>query len=148
MLNLLRTRCERSAPNTRLRLQTHQIEALSYLAATPFKTCDLVVTHFFLDCLTQSEVESLAATISTRLTPGAIWLISDFRIPSGLMRLPAKLLVRTLYLAFRILTGLRTDRLPDHASALTRAGFSRISHNHSLFGIFTSEIWTVTTSAS
>jgi hypothetical protein len=57
------------------------------------------------------------------------------------MRLPAKIIVRTLYLAFRILTGLRTTHLPDHATPLTHAGLARISHHHRLAGILTAELW-------
>jgi hypothetical protein len=57
------------------------------------------------------------------------------------MHLPAKLLIRCLYLAFRILTGLRTTHLPDHATPLTHSGFIRIAHQHSLFGLLTTEIW-------
>ena len=102
---------------------------------------DLVVTHFFLDCLTQPELNTLITRVAPTLTPGALWLISDFRIPAGPMRLPAKLLIRSLYLAFRLLTGLRTTRLPDHATPLTQAGLTRISHQHRLAGLLTTELW-------
>jgi hypothetical protein len=49
--------------------------------------------------------------------------------------------VRLLYLAFRILTGLRTTKLPDHASALLRCGFTRIAVQRALFGLLTTELW-------
>jgi SAM-dependent methyltransferase len=142
MLQLLRRNCEAAAPNALNRLETHQTSALTFPPpGIPAKTYDLVVTHFFLDCLTQSDLEALIARIVPRLTPGALWLISDFRIPSGFMRLPARLLVRALYLAFRILTNLRTTRLPDHATPLTQAGLTRISHHHRLSGLLTTELW-------
>jgi hypothetical protein len=57
------------------------------------------------------------------------------------MRLPAKIIVRTLYLAFRILTGLRTTSLPDHVTPLAHAGLTRISHHHQLAGLLTTELW-------
>ncbi len=57
------------------------------------------------------------------------------------MRLPATLLVRSLYLAFRLLTGLRTTHLPDYATPLTQAGLTRIAQHHSLAGILTTELW-------
>jgi hypothetical protein len=143
MLHVLRNRCERTSPNIGTRLQTHQADALNYLATQPHANYDLAVTHFFLDCLTQPEVDTLATAVSARLAHKGIWLISDFRIPSGIMRLPAKILVRSLYLAFRILTGLRANRLPDHAAALSRAGFTRIARHQSLFGLLTTELWTL-----
>ncbi len=141
MLRLLRARCERTAPNVGLRLQTHHADALAYVVSRPPAAYDLAVTHFFLDCLSQSEVDLLAAAVSARLAPGGIWLVSEFRIPPGRMRLPAGILVRGLYLAFRIVTGLRAKDLPDHEAALSRAGFSRIARAHSLFGVLTTELW-------
>jgi hypothetical protein len=141
MLALLRRRCERKPTSAGRRLQTHHTEALSYLTIPSPATYDLVVTHFFLDCLTQPELEQLVAKAALRLAPGALWIISDFRIPSGAMRLPTNLLIRGLYLAFRILTGLRVDRLPDHATALARAGLIRVEQHISLGGILFSELW-------
>jgi SAM-dependent methyltransferase len=138
MLDLLRQRCEAEAPGTAGRLQTHQTSAPTFI---PTGSYNLVVTHFFLDCLTQSDLETLVARVTPTLSPGALWLVSDFRIPPGLMRLPARIIVRALYLAFRILTGLRTTRLPDHSTPLIEAGLTRIAHHHSLAGILTSELW-------
>jgi len=134
MLQLLRRNCCASAD----RLETHHASALDFPPTGPY---DLVVTHFFLDCLSQHEVDALAARIAPSLAPQALWLISDFRIPSGLMRLPARVLVRSLYFAFRILTGLRTTRLPNHSSALACAGMIRVAHHHSVAGLLTTELW-------
>jgi len=141
MLSLLRQRCLDVVRNTATRLRTHHFSALDY---TPAKDCDLVVTHFFLDCLPQSEVDALVHRIhriAAPLAPGTLWLVSDFCIPTGPIRLPAKLYVRGLYLAFRLLTGLRTTHLPDYAAPLTAAGFTRIAQHHSLVGILTTELW-------
>ncbi|MEO8736885.1 MAG: class I SAM-dependent methyltransferase [Edaphobacter sp.] len=136
MLHLLRQRCQASS----LRLQTHHTAALAY---TPMGSYDLVVTHFFLDCLSQPDLETLISRIAPTLTPGALWLISDFRIPRGPMRLPARIVVGTLYLAFRLLTGLRTAQLPNHATPLTQAGLTRIASHHSLAGLLTTELWQI-----
>jgi SAM-dependent methyltransferase len=141
MLKLLRRRCEAASPNIPPRLQIHHVNALTFCPPQGEKY-DLVVTHFFLDCLTQPDLEALIARIAPTLTPGALWLLSDFRVPpSGPMHLAAKLIVRTLYLAFRILTGLRTRHLPDHATPLARAGLTKISHHHRLAGLLTTELW-------
>jgi len=134
MLQLLSKRCKTNAT----RLKTHRTSALTF---TPTEAYDLVVTHFFLDCLPQCDLETLVARTAPALTPGALWLVSDFRIPQGRMRLPAHIFVRSLYLIFRILTGLRTVRLPDHTTPLTQAGLIRIAHHHSLAGLLTTELW-------
>jgi SAM-dependent methyltransferase len=136
MLQFLSKRCESNID----RLQTHHTSALTF---TPTGTYDLITTHFFLDCLTQPELETLISRITPTLAPGALWLISDFRIPPGHMRLPARILVRALYFGFRILTGLRTTHLPDHATALTQAGLTRIAQHQSLTGLLTAELWQI-----
>jgi SAM-dependent methyltransferase len=140
MLQLLRRRCEAAEPSSTPRLHAHHTNALTYSSSNPEKY-DLVVTHFFLDCLTQSDLEALITRTAPTLAPNALWLLSDFRIPAGPMGHPAKLFVRSLYLAFRLLTGLRTTHLPDHATALANAGLTRISNYHSLAGLLTTELW-------
>ncbi|HWW22921.1 MAG TPA: class I SAM-dependent methyltransferase [Edaphobacter sp.] len=137
MLHLLSRRCAPYAD----RLQTHQTNALAF-HPEPTTKYDLIVTHFFLDCLTQTELEALITQLTPHLTPGALWLISDFRIPpTGPMRLIARAYIRTLYLIFRILTNLRVTALPDHATALTQSNFARIAQHHRLAGLTTSELW-------
>ena len=134
MLALLRQRCAASHD----RLHTFQQDARTF---TPNRQPDLVVTHFFLDCLTQREVDALVTRLTPQLASGALWLVSDFRIPTGVLRWPAWIYIRALYLAFRILTGLRTNRLPNHAAAFERCGFTRVATERRMFGILTSEVW-------
>jgi hypothetical protein len=139
MLQLLRRRALAATPDADQRLRTHHTSALTF---TPSQPCDLVVTHFFLDCLTQPELDRLCQCLTPHLIPGALWLLSDFRIPpTGTMHWPARALVRSLYLGFRLLTGLRTTQLPDHAAALTAVGLTRIACRHLLGGLLTTELW-------
>ena len=140
MLRVLTRRAHASHPTAASRLRTHQTSALTFDPpnAAPY---DLVVTHFFLDCFTQPELDALVSRLRPHLAPGALWVLCDFRIPVGALRWPARALVRFLYFAFRILTGLRTTRLPDHAVALKSAGFTRNSQHLSLGGILTAELW-------
>jgi ubiquinone/menaquinone biosynthesis C-methylase UbiE len=123
----------RSAASSRVR--THQADARSF---TPGHSADLIVTHFFLDCLTQAEVDALVARFAAS---GTLWLVSDFRIPAGLLHWPARIYVRMLYFAFRILTGLRVTRIPDYALALRANGFVPVEICHRLFGVLTTELW-------
>jgi ubiquinone/menaquinone biosynthesis C-methylase UbiE len=137
MLHLLRQRCSPYAD----RLQTYQTDALTF-HPEPTKKYDLIVTHFFIDCLTQTDLETLITRITPHLTPKALWLISDFHIPqTGPMKPLAQAYVRGLYIAFRLLTNLRVTALPDHATPLTRSGFTRIAQHHRLGGLLTTELW-------
>ena len=122
------------------RVTPHQQSALDYQPTAPI---DLIVTHFFLDCLRQSELEALIERLVPHLTPDALWVVSDFRIPTGPMRWPARLYVGLLYRVFGLLTGLRIRHLPNFASALEAAGLIRVGFHHRLFSLLTSELWRV-----
>lgn len=133
MLALLLSRCDSA------RVKTVHANALTQ---TPPLNTDLVVTHFFLDCFTQSDVDKLALQIGRAVQPGTLWLISDFRIPErGAIRPVARAYVRSLYFAFRVLTGLRVTQLPNHATALCAAGFHRVASHLHLGGVLFSELW-------
>jgi ubiquinone/menaquinone biosynthesis C-methylase UbiE len=136
MLEILRRRCSLYAD----RLKTVQADALTFTPATDVPY-DIVVSHFFLDCFTEEQLQQLIARITPALRPGGRWLISDFRVPPGSMHLPARAFVRSLYLAFRILTGLRVTHLPDHAGRLSAAGFQCVGQQMFLSGILTTELW-------
>ena len=135
MLELLQERC--ATASDRLRLQQ-----TSALTAVPPDDVDLIVTHFFLDCLTQSEVDELAQRIAAQSQPETLWLLSDFQVPpSGAARPLARLYIRALYVAFRLLTGLGVQHLPDPQAALAHAGFKRIAQHQRLFGVIYTELW-------
>jgi ubiquinone/menaquinone biosynthesis C-methylase UbiE len=135
MLYLLRQRCIQNIS----RLQTLQASALTIM---PAHNTDLVVTHFFLDCLTQPEVDTLTQRLAAQLPAGALWLVSDFGQPHPRVLRPlAALYIRALYLAFRILTGLRVTHLPNPQAALQAAGFDRIARHELLCGLIYTEIW-------
>jgi SAM-dependent methyltransferase len=138
MLRLLNRRVHASIGDAPARLRIHQGSALNF---DPGCQVDLIVTHFFLDCLTQPELDALAPRLARSTRPNALWLVSEFNIPAGAMHWPARGIVRLLYLAFRLLTGLRVAKLPNHASALTQAGFIRIAQHLSLGGLLTRELW-------
>jgi SAM-dependent methyltransferase len=109
---------------------------------TPDGRYDSVVAHFSLDCLAESEVEQLIARILPALTPGALWIVSEFAIPAGHAKAAAaRVVVGLLYFAFRLMTGLGTRRLPNYAAILTRLGFERLAAAPRLGGLLTAELW-------
>jgi ubiquinone/menaquinone biosynthesis C-methylase UbiE len=138
MLHLLQKRCSKVTKNRAKSLNLHTNCAQNITFEHQY---DLIITHFFLDCLTQSEVNTLASRLRDHTHHGTLWVLSEFRIPNGPLHLPAKLLIAVLYLASRWLTGLRVSSIPDHAESLCTAGFTRIAAHQSLAGILTSELW-------
>jgi SAM-dependent methyltransferase len=102
-------------------------------ALLPAAEYDLIVTHFFLDCFDEADLEPLIARLASACTPRARWLISEFRGNGWL--------VRALYVFFRIATGLRTRRLVDHHPLLKRRGFRLVRHEDACRGLLASELW-------
>ena len=129
----------RSGPN-RSRVQIHVADLRAW--SPPSSDYDLIVTHFFLDCLSTEEVAALAARIRPRVQSQALWLVSEFDEPPGWIgHALAHPLISFLYTAFRWLTGLQTRRLPAYREALTSAGFMLKAQRPWLSGILVSELW-------
>ena len=122
------------------RVRIHPVDAR--LWDPPPGPYDLIVTHFFLDCLSTAEVAELARRLRSRVTPSARWVVSDFATPNTVFGwLIAQPLVTALYLAFDLLTGLNRIRLPNHQTALTEAGFTLRDQQKFLAGLLVSEVW-------
>jgi ubiquinone/menaquinone biosynthesis C-methylase UbiE len=94
---------------------------------------DLVVTHFFLDCFGARDQERLVERVGCALSPGARWLVSEFREPG--------LFVAMLYWFFGITTGLRTRELADHHETFERNGFRLERTESARGGRLVSELW-------
>ena len=122
------------------RVRIHPVDAR--LWDPPPGPYDLIVTHFFLDCLSTADFAALAQRLRSRITPLARWVVSDFATPNTVFGwLVARPLVTALYLAFDVLTGLNRLWLPNHRTALTEAGFTLREERKSLFGLLVSQVW-------
>lgn len=108
----------------------------------PGRSFDLVTTHFFLDCLTEQDIACLINRLQPSFSSRSTWVVSEFAIPArGAERWAGRLLIRALYLAFRVLTGLHVQRLPAYAPLLEQAGFVLQDSSIFLGGILRSERW-------
>ena len=122
------------------RVRTHCADARGW--QPPHQSYDLVVTHFFLDCLSTEEIHSLAHRVRRAVCPAAMWVVSEFAIPeSRFGRLVAQPVVWLLYRAFGLLTGLTVRSLPNHRAALGAAGFRLNNRREWLLGLLISETW-------
>lgn len=138
---MLRALVRRSGANVaRVRTKCYDARAWRPTAGVRY---DLIVTHFFLDCLTSAEVRALAAWIGVASQPHSRWIVSEFAIPSTRFgRCIARPVVGFLYLAFGLLTGLKVRRLPDYRAALAEAGWTLEQRRPRLAGLLVSEMWT------
>lgn len=107
----------------------------------PKRCFDGVVTHFFLDCLEERELTRLVSRVRDCAMPGALWAVTDFRIPSGPMACPGRALVFLLYAAFRTATGLETRRLVDPDPMITEAGWKRAARRCFAAGLLRSDLY-------
>lgn len=101
--------------------------------ALPAAEYDLIVTHFFLDCFDETDLEPLIARLADAAAYQARWLISEFRGNGWL--------VRILYFFFRLTTGLRTRKLVNHHALLKRHGFRLMRDEDAWRGLLASELW-------
>ena len=103
---------------------------------------DAVVTHFFLDCLTEGDVQTLITRLKPGLRPQGIWLISDFTIPRrGWRHWWAAFWVAAMYRFFRVTTGLRAQRLAPFEQMLQVAGLRETRRQTRFGGMVVSAVW-------
>lgn len=117
-----------------------QGDALQY----PFPDAyyDLVYTHFFLDCFDTLTLTKLIASIARASRPESTWIVSDFRqLHQGWRKIFSSFWLAIMYLFFRLATGLKTQRLPDHVFAMKANGFELHKQKLSWAGFIASEWW-------
>ena len=104
---------------------------------------DLIVTHFFVDVITETELKSLVDRIRRAAVPQAYWLISEFQIchDPAWARHASRACIAVMYAFFRLTAGLKVYRIPDYETIFTSAGMKRRTKVSSLGGFLTSELW-------
>lgn len=109
----------------------------------PVLPFDLVVTHFFLDCLTPEELALVVEKLALAASPQATWLLADFQhATGGPARWRTRMIVAALYAFFRVVSGLRARELVPPDSLLEAAGFHRKARRTYDWNLLKSEWWT------
>lgn len=117
------------------RIQFECTDALSH--SYPPSHYDALCLHFILDCFPQPQAEQLQAKLLATLKPNSPILYSDFQANNLIQRFT----IRSLYLAFRLTTRLKTRRLPhidwqSHAELIFQSQYAK--------GLLFSEAWKTT----
>ena len=106
------------------------------------KSYDLIVTNFFLDCFSNEEIPLVISHLRRWTRPGAQWIVSEFHEADGMIgRLWTRAVIRALYAAFRIATGLRVVQLPNYHQGLLAQNFSPRRAELAFGGLLCSSIW-------
>ena len=86
---------------------------------------DAVVAQFFFDSFDRAQVEIITSKITSTLKPNGMLLVSDFHIPQDtrIGNKRSRLTLSILYMVFKVLTGLRSQKLVNYQSILATHGF-------------------------
>ncbi|MFT3867807.1 MAG: class I SAM-dependent methyltransferase [Nibricoccus sp.] len=103
---------------------------------------DAVVTCFFLDCFPADVLPRVIAKLANCATDDAIWLVTDFAIPSqGLARQRAHFVHWLMYRFFRVAVGLPANRLVVPDELLAAEGFHVEARHDAEWGLLRSDLW-------
>lgn len=137
---MMRLAQQRVPSDDKSRVEFHQINAATQ--PLPAGEFDLAVSHFFLDVLDCQQAAALISKVNALLSPGAIWLVSEFQEPpGGLRRLHARVWLRAMYAFFGLTTRLRVSKLPPYRELLARRGFTEVACCERRLGLIRSQAW-------
>ncbi len=109
---------------------------------SPSSAYDLVVVHFFFDCLEEEELRRLVGKLHSVLTPDALFVISEFHAPgNGFARWHALAWIRVMYLFFRWTTGLAVQQIPPYEATLAGVGFVLRNRMEWRWGLVRAEVF-------
>lgn len=100
------------------------------------RSYDVIVTNFFLDCFTESELPQIVQKLAADAQSSAIWLVAEFTPAKR-----GKLLVWLMYRFFRVTTRISASRLPNYAPLLEQHGFRCEQRRFFYAGIVSAELW-------
>ena len=108
----------------------------------PVATYDLVVTHFFLDCLNEQSLFLVSAKLARSAKRDARWLIADFcETERNGRHMGSRFLIALMYFFFRVVSGIEARRLIDYRPFLRAEGFSLVRTILSPNKMVRSEVW-------
>lgn len=103
---------------------------------------DAIVTHFFLDCFPENQLNRLVEKLTDAAAPKAIWLLADFQCPgAGILKLRARLILWSMYFFFQRATKLSARTLIPPGPILERHGFQLRERVESEWGLLHSDCW-------
>ncbi|MEQ8926001.1 MAG: class I SAM-dependent methyltransferase [Fulvivirga sp.] len=84
---------------------------------------DVIVTPFFLDIFSRSNLVKLIATLSASVKPKGCWINTDFKISNVWWK---KVMILFMYLFFRLTANLEGKKLHDFELLIIKSGLSKV----------------------
>ncbi|MDB4589781.1 class I SAM-dependent methyltransferase [Verrucomicrobiales bacterium] len=98
---------------------------------------DVVVSHFFMDCFTESTLKRLVSEVADQMSPEGCWFVSEFAAKAWWHRF----LLRLMYRFFHNLTETEARSFPKYGEVLSRAGFSAERLGVWRAGFVVADVW-------
>jgi ubiquinone/menaquinone biosynthesis C-methylase UbiE len=86
----------------------------------PAEVYDVVLTPFLFDNFTDHVMQKVFVQLHERLAPQGIWLFCDFQKPIVFWQ---KILLKVMYLFFKVSCGIEASALPDTEGCFARHGY-------------------------
>lgn len=103
---------------------------------------DLIITPYFLDCLSDHELSLLMANLHAQLTIGGTWFFADFNIPKDKTRsFIFKNIIQLLYRILNLFCDLEVNSLPDFKKEFCKYKFTLLHEKYFLGGLLVSRIY-------
>lgn len=74
----------------------------------PIQSFDVIITGFFVDQFSESEITEMVSSLHRKMNPAAVWLVTDFVNEKWWHRM----LLKVMYIFFRLTTGIPVTTLP------------------------------------
>lgn len=121
-------------------IQFLQIDARDY--RPPAQTYDVVVTPFFLDCFSPSELSEHLPLWLAALNEDGVQLHVDFISPHSAWQRPrAHLLLWAMHAFFGWQTGLTNRQLVDSQTLIEQCGLRKVAEHISGQGMIAAQLW-------
>jgi tRNA (cmo5U34)-methyltransferase len=98
---------------------------------------DCVITNFYLDLFTDSELKGIVIHIKNCMHPNSYWFVTEFVTSSSW----SKVKLKCMYIFFWLTTGLKTTQLPDWNQVMCSTGAKILHEKSSKRGFIKSVIY-------
>jgi ubiquinone/menaquinone biosynthesis C-methylase UbiE len=100
---------------------------------------DVIITEYFFDLFDEFKIYELVEMIGLKLNRNGKWIDTDFRAPNTFKD---RLLLKTMYLFFKLTVNLKTNNLVSTNQLFLNAGLEILGENTACEGFSTSRLIT------
>jgi ubiquinone/menaquinone biosynthesis C-methylase UbiE len=100
-----------------------QLPIEEFVAAAPF---DCILTGFVFDNFSADKAAAVVRHLDLMLREGGYWLYADFYLPKRKQKLWKAVLLKSMYIAARIICKVEAGELPDMESIFGDVGYTQL----------------------